>query len=526
MADRDVQNWAIKRFARLGEVAPTDAEFVVAASNADLTNERVLTNTASVTWDFSTPGQAKANAAAAYTDEQAQDAVGTILTDSATVDFTYSDVANTISAEVPNDAITFAKMQNIATDRLLGRDTAASGDPEELTVGGGVEFTGAGGIQTSAFTGDATKAAGGTALTLATVNANVGTFGSATQVPQLTANAKGLITAVSNVAIALTSAAISDFNEAAQDAIGAALTDTSTVDFTYNDGANTISAIVPDDAITYAKMQNVTAISRLLGRGSAAGAGDPEEIILGTNLSMAGTTLNAAAGGADGLGPDGDKGDVTVGGVGTTLTIDNNAVTYAKMQDVSATARFLGRITAGAGDPEEVTGAQATTLLDVFTSLLKGLVPASGGGTANFLRADGAFAAPTAAVAATTVEIDLGSTPKFAGKFTITDAAIGATSKVLCWQAPGPYTNKGTRADEAEMQPVQVIAVEPAAGSAVVKWQTPPMLAQVLEAQQGRRNAAGATFDRLFNQTWPIVFRPQRLGKVKGNVKFSYSVFA
>ena len=45
------------------------------------------------------------------------------------------------------DSVTFAKMQNIATDRLIGRDTASSGDPEELTVGGGIEFSGSGGIQ-------------------------------------------------------------------------------------------------------------------------------------------------------------------------------------------------------------------------------------------------------------------------------------------------------------------------------------------------------------------------------------------
>lgn len=46
-----------------------------------------------------------------------------------------------------DDAVTFAKMQNITTDRLLGRDTASSGNVEELTVGGGLEFTGSAGIQ-------------------------------------------------------------------------------------------------------------------------------------------------------------------------------------------------------------------------------------------------------------------------------------------------------------------------------------------------------------------------------------------
>lgn len=52
---------------------------------------------------------------------------------------------------------------------------------------------------------------------------------------------------------------------------------------------------------------------------------------------------------------DGDKGDITVGGGGATLTIDPGAVTYAKMQDVSGPAKVLGRKTAGAGVVEELT---------------------------------------------------------------------------------------------------------------------------------------------------------------------------
>jgi len=45
-----------------GGGAPVDAEYIVAAPSADLTAERVLTDTDTVTWDFSTPGEAKATA--------------------------------------------------------------------------------------------------------------------------------------------------------------------------------------------------------------------------------------------------------------------------------------------------------------------------------------------------------------------------------------------------------------------------------------------------------------------------------
>ncbi len=84
-------------------------------------------------------------------------------------------------------------------------------------------------------------------------------------------------------------------------------------------------------------------------------------------------------------------GEVT-GSVGLTITAD--AVTYAKMQNVVADNVFLGNNSGAGSIVEELTATEATALLDIFTDALKGLVPASGGGTTNFLRADGTFAAP------------------------------------------------------------------------------------------------------------------------------------
>jgi len=75
----------------------------------------------------------------------------------------------------------------------------------------------------------------------------------------------------------------------------------------------------------------------------------------------AGTDFTLGAGGVT----DGDKGDITVSSSGSTWTIDNDAVTYAKIQNVSATDRILGRDSAGSGVIEEITPANLRTMINV-----------------------------------------------------------------------------------------------------------------------------------------------------------------
>lgn len=84
--------------------------------------------------------------------------------------------------------------------RLLGNPTGSAATQSEISLGSTLIFSGSA-LQTAAFSGDFTSSANSFAGTLNAVNGNVGSFGSATQVPQFTVNGKGLITAVANVTV-------------------------------------------------------------------------------------------------------------------------------------------------------------------------------------------------------------------------------------------------------------------------------------------------------------------------------------
>ena len=224
------------------------------------------------------------------------------------------------AATIANNAVTFAKVQQIATDRLIGRDSAGTGNVEELTVGGGVEFTGSGGIQTSAFTGDVTKAAGGTAQTIAT------------------------------------------------------------------------------SAVTYAKIQDISAASRLLGRGAGAGAGVAQEISLGTGLSMSGTTLSSTAAGS--------VTSVDASGGTTGLTFSGGPVT------TTGTLTLAGTLDVANGGTGATTAAGALTSLGAYpnsnpagyTANAGTVTNVSASGGANISVATGSTTPVISQVAATTTQ--------------------------------------------------------------------------------------------------------------------------
>jgi microcystin-dependent protein len=93
------------------------------------------------------------------------------------IDVTLSNGVYTVSldaTEIPQNSITFAMMQDISTNTLMGRDTTGTGDPEEITLNATLEFTGSQVIQRAALTGDVTALAGSNTTAIA---ANAVTYG-------------------------------------------------------------------------------------------------------------------------------------------------------------------------------------------------------------------------------------------------------------------------------------------------------------------------------------------------------------
>jgi hypothetical protein len=113
------------------------------------------------------------------------------------------------------------------------------------------------------------------------------------------------------------------------------------------------------------------------------------------NLQMGGFKVTNAANGtaASDLATKGqlDAAIAAIPDYSDGANLDNGSVANSKLANMAAST-VKGSVAGGA--PDDLTAAQLRTIVGNFGSATAGLTPASGGGTVNFLRADGTWAVP------------------------------------------------------------------------------------------------------------------------------------
>ncbi|MDA9843149.1 hypothetical protein N9C44_01605 [bacterium] len=192
-----------------------------------------------------------------------------------------SDGENTTAKITLNSNNTFANLSYIDGGSLVVEPNIQGnviiGAGQTLTVASGASISGnifAGNLTgvaseatmftdlvTVALTGDATgsaqfQGAGNTAtitVALDSVNANVDTFGNATTVGTYTVNAKGLVTAASENAIAIPSTQVTDFTSSAR----GTLTGSNGITYTSGDGIFSLTAILSGSDGTYGSASKI-----------------------------------------------------------------------------------------------------------------------------------------------------------------------------------------------------------------------------------------------------------------------------
>ena len=223
-------------------------------------------------------------------------------------------VAGTITAALSGNATT-------ATAWATARDLSLTGDATATLVN---------------VKGDAAVSA---ALTLATVNTNVGTFGSTTTIPVVTVNAKGLVTAVSTQSI---STALSIAGGTGTDTVTLG---TDTLTFA---GGTGVTTAVTNNQVSFAIGQSVGTTDNVTFNNVTVNGTLTSDDITSTNISVTG---NATI-----------TGNLTV--QGTTTTVNSTAVaisdinlTLAKDATTAAQADGAGLTVSGAGAAITYTSA-------------------------------------------------------------------------------------------------------------------------------------------------------------------------
>lgn len=363
-----------------GGGAPTDADYLVRTANGSLSVERVVTDTSTVAWDWATAGQAKAaivtnsvgnthlrqsgalalvgrsaNSTGNVADIQATAATDAVLRESGSV-LGFGTIA---TGGIANDAVTYAKMQNISAQyRLLGRSTAGAGDTEEITSSANM----------FSLLGSADYSAARTSLGLA-IGTNVQAWDADLDTIAALTKTKGNIIAATGAAWQVLAVGA---NGTVLTADSAQTTGLAWSSLGGGGAPTTTDYLVRTADAGLSAERVVTDTSRIAWDWATAGQAKADIVAnsiadtylrQGTALTVIGRSANSTGNVAD-ISATAASGAVlresgsTIGfGTVATAGIANDAVTYAKIQNLSAQYVLLGRVSGGAGDAEELTSS-------------------------------------------------------------------------------------------------------------------------------------------------------------------------
>jgi len=262
------------------------------------------------------------------------------------------------SLTIDDSTITYSKMQDMTSGKLLGRYSAGTGNVQELTLGSGLSLN----TSTGVITVTATAAANSLDFTelkdAMTLDASTDVLATGTNVFSHTNTGTGNSFVVNDQASDTTPFVI---DAAGNVAIGTATADASAL----------LTMVSTSQGFLPPRMTNAQVLAITTPPdGLLAYDATNHKLMYSNN----GTWANVDGPGAGVT--DGNKGDLTVSGSGATWTINNASVQYAKIQNVGASS-LVGRYAATSGTAQEITIGSGLTL-----NSTTGVLTASGGGGA------------------------------------------------------------------------------------------------------------------------------------------------